>query len=214
MSTRSAAGCDLFSIGHSSHKIDQFVSILHQLGIGAVADVRSTPWSRFNEQYNRRNLEGALSEAGITYVYLGNELGGRPDDPDLYDEAEHVLYGRLARTESFHTGMERLRRGAKDYTLAMMCSEENPEHCHRFLLITRVFHSAGVRVGHIRAAYESDLPTDPPSVRLEETEDIATFEDWTDTDYLEESLFGAIGTPWRSTRPVSQRNPQGSSSPN
>lgn len=212
MSTRSAAGCDLFSIGHSNHKIDHFVSILHRLRIEAVADVRSTPWSRFHEQYNRRNLEGALGEAGITYVYLGNELGGRPRDQDLYDEAERVLYGRLARTESFRTGIERLRKGAKDYALAMMCSEENPEHCHRFLLITRVLHSAGVRVGHIRVAYESDVPRDSPLVRLEQTEDIATFEDWNDTDYLEESLFGALGTPWRSTRPVSQRNPPGSSS--
>jgi uncharacterized protein (DUF488 family) len=193
---------DLFSIGHSTHPIWEFLSLLDKHPVDAVADVRSSPWSRYNPQFNRENLEHELTAAGIAYVFLGDTLGGRPRAESLYDAQGHALYGEMAKTDDFQEGLGRLLRGAARYKISMMCSEEDPANCHRFLLITRVLHGLGKTVGHVRA--DGSLVT---------TEDIETFQDWDDPDYVELSLFGqAARSSWRSTQPVLQRSRRSSSS--
>jgi uncharacterized protein (DUF488 family) len=193
----------LYSIGHSTQPFEALVKLLRQHEIQVVADVRTAPFSRFNPQFNRRDLQLGLREAGIEYVFLGKELGGRPDDEEFYDPDDHVLYGRMAATPRFRAGIERLLDGASQYRVAMMCSEEDPAECHRFLLITRVLHSEGVEVRHIRA--------DGTSQR---TEDVRTYDDWSAGGHEQRSLFDeSARSPWRSTRSVSQRRrPQSSSS--
>lgn len=194
---------DLFSIGHSTQSPEAFISLLRQYGIEVVADVRTSPFSRFNPHFNRRDLQLGLAEAGIQYVFLGAELGGRPDRDEFYDPDGHVLYGRMAETAEFVAGLERLLDGAKRFRVAMMCSEENPADCHRFLLITRVLHGEAVRVAHIRG--------DATSQR---TEDLPTFQEWANPGHEQASLFDeSVRSPWRSTRSVSPgRRPQRSSS--
>jgi len=91
-----------------------------------------------------------LREAGIRYVFLGDKLGGRPPEVDAYNAAGRVLYGRIASSEVFRQGLERLKRGLSDYRVVAMCAEENPEHCHRRLLIAKVLMEQGVDVDHIR----------------------------------------------------------------
>lgn len=193
----------LFSIGHSTQTLEHLVKLLRQYGVEVVADVRTSPFSRFNPQFNRRDLQLSLRQAGIDYVFLGKELGGRPDGEEFYDPEDHVLYGRMAETSLFRAGLSRLLDGARQYRVAMMCSEEDPAECHRFLLITRVLHSEGIQVTHIRA--------DGTSQR---TEDIRTYEDWSAGALEQRSLFDeSARSPWRSTRSVSQRRqPQTSSS--
>jgi uncharacterized protein (DUF488 family) len=165
--------------------------------------VRTAPFSRFNPQFNRRDLEFGLKEQGLRYVFLGKELGGRPDGDEFYDLDGHVLYGRMAETEAFKAGLNRLLDGAGQYRVAMMCSEEDPTDCHRFLLITRVLHTRDVSVVHIRA----DGTT-------QRTEDIKTFQDWAEGGLEMATLDGTSArSPWRSTRSVSRgRQPQSSSS--
>ena len=144
---------ELWSIGHSNHGPERFVELLQRHGIEAVADVRSQPYSRFSPHFRQTTLQQLLAEAGLGYVFLGRELGGRPPEPVLYDDAGNVLYDQLAQTQRFADGLRRLLDGAAKQRVAMMCSEEDPAHCHRRLLITRALlaEQTPPTVMHIRS---------------------------------------------------------------
>ena len=139
----------IYTIGHSKHPIDQFIALLQRHGIDALADVRSTPYSRFNPQFNKEKLQTALAAAGIRYVFLGEELGARTKDPSCYDEEGRVSYAKLAQTELFRKGIERLLTGMQQHRIAIMCAEREPLDCHRTILVSRELERAGVPVTHI-----------------------------------------------------------------
>lgn len=184
----------LSSVGHSTHPIEVFVELLRGHAVESVADVRTTPFSRFNPQFKRQSLERDLRASGIRYLFLGKELGGRPDGDRFYDREGHVLYGRIAESPRFESGLARLVERAGRSRVAIMCSEENPSGCHRFLLVTRVLHDRGIEVAHIRG----DGST-------ERTEDVDAFRGWSDPVYEDVSLLDrSVSSSWRSTRPVTR----------
>lgn len=183
----------VWSVGHSNHALAQLLELLHVTGIDAIADVRSAPYSRFAPHFNRSPLESALQAAGMSYVFLGDSLGGRPDGDEYYDDEGHALYGQVAATEWFNRGVDRLLDGAARLRIAMMCAEEDPTHCHRRLLVARVLRERGVSVQHIRG-----------DGRLEAEEEL---------DDPQFALFTPAGAEtWRSTQSVSPRRAQLSSS--
>ena len=141
----------IFTIGHSNHSLGEFLALLSKHRVTAVADVRSAPWSRFNAHFNRDALAAALRARGIDYVHLGRELGGRPEDPALYDEDGRVRYERVARTSIFRTGIARVVGGTAKHRIALMCAEKEPLHCHRTHLVARALDADGVEVVHILA---------------------------------------------------------------
>lgn len=150
MSTSSSSRPTLYSIGHSNHSEEKFLDLLTQHSIEVLVDVRSQPFSRYNPQFNDSNLKRAVEAAGIRYLFLGDQLGGRPEDVEFFDEAGHALYHSMAESPAFLAGIERLERGASEHRMAIMCSEENPAVCHRHLLVTRVIRDRGIDVLHIR----------------------------------------------------------------
>ncbi|MDE0169287.1 MAG: DUF488 domain-containing protein [bacterium] len=183
------------SIGHSIHPIEVFVELLRGHGVGSVADVRTSPCSRFNSQFNRHALERDLQAVGIRYLFLGEALGGRPEGDRFYDHEGHVLYGRIAESRRFESGLSRLVEQSEHSRVAVMCSEENPAGCHRFLLVTRALHGRGVEVVHIRG----DGST-------QRTDDVDAFRGWSDPVYENVSLLdGSVCSSWRSIRPVTHR---------
>ena len=139
----------IYTIGHSKHPIDRFIALLQQHDIDALADVRSTPYSRFNPQFSKEKLQTALAAAGIRYVFLGEELGARTKDPSCYDTEGRVSYARLSQTELFRKGIERLLTGMQQRRIAIMCAEREPLDCHRTILVSRELERAGVPVTHI-----------------------------------------------------------------
>jgi hypothetical protein len=139
----------IYTIGHSKHPIERFVALLQRHGVDALADVRSTPYSRFNPQFNREKLQASLAAAGIRYVFLGEELGARSKDASCYDEEGRVSYAKLARTVPFRAGIERLLTGMQQHRIAIMCAEREPLDCHRTILVSRELEKAGVPVNHI-----------------------------------------------------------------
>ncbi len=157
----------IWTAGHSKHELATLISLLRGQGIEAVADIRSQPFSRYNPQFNRETLRSAVQAAGIEYVFLGRELGGRPPEREFYDSEGQVRYSALARTGRFHSGLQRLLAAAADHRVAMLCSEENPVRCHRRLLVGRVLVSQGVAVAHIRGdgsvTDEQELGPLPPA---------------------------------------------------
>jgi len=138
----------VFTIGHSTHEIDVFLSLLDHHGISAVADVRSTPASRFNPQFNRDPIKATLAKVGIGYVFLGRELGARSDEASCYVDGK-VQYDRLAQTPAYQDGLARLDAGRAEYRIAIMCSERDPLDCHRAVLISESLVSDGIPIIHI-----------------------------------------------------------------
>jgi uncharacterized protein (DUF488 family) len=184
----------LLTVGHSSHPLDRFLALLHGHGVEVLIDVRSSPYSRFAPQYNREAMKAALARQGIRYGFLGRELGGRPEGERFYDDEGHVLYGRVAASPLFAAGLARLERGLDRYCVAIMCSEEDPTHCHRRLLVTRVLLDREVDVVHVRG-----------DGRVQRDGELGAFGQGDIFNGFEENA-------WRSTRSVSPRRAPISSS--
>lgn len=140
---------ELFTIGHSNLSIEAFVSLLQKHGITAVADVRSQPYSRYLPHFNQSEIKDSLSSAGIQYVFLGKELGARPEDLSCYDIGGKALYERIAATPLFSEGIQRLLKGATSYKLSLMCAEKDPITCHRTILVCHKIREFDLQIKHI-----------------------------------------------------------------
>ena len=151
MTRSSSSRPTLYTIGHSNHSEEKFLDLVKQHGVEVLVDVRSQPASRYNPQFNEIILKRALEAAGIRYLFMGDQLGGRPEGDEFLDDEGHALYHLMAESPVFLAGIERLERGADEHRVAIMCSEEDPAVCHRHLLVTRVLSGRGVDVLHIRA---------------------------------------------------------------
>lgn len=178
----------IWTIGHSNHSFDVLHSLLGAERIEAVVDVRSFPYSRFVPQFNREELEPSLRDAGFRYLFLGEELGGRPKRAEHYDGDGRALYGPMSEEPAFQAAIDRLAEGAKTYRIALLCSEAQPRNCHRRLLIGKVLAERGIGLRHILPDGSAEVEME---VKLRPTDD-------------QGSLFGDA-LPWRSTQSVSRR---------
>jgi uncharacterized protein (DUF488 family) len=140
----------VYTIGHSTHPIERFIEFLQQYGITTVADVRSSPYSRYQPQFGKDILTKFLRERGIKYVFLGDQLGGRGNDKSSFDGGR-VQYRKLAETAAFQSGIERVRTGSLTHRIALLCSEAEPLACHRTILVSRELEAAGTHVTHIHS---------------------------------------------------------------
>ncbi len=148
----SAIQHQVFTVGHSNHSLEDFIKLLLRHRVDEVVDVRSSPYSRYMPHFNRDVLEEALEQIGISYVFLGGELGGRPADRACYDANGRVRYDLLANTDPFDDGIRQIMRRADDSRLALMCTEKEPLECHRTLLVARGLVEREVDVEHILAS--------------------------------------------------------------
>jgi len=139
---------DIYTIGHSTQAIEDFVRLLRKHEITALADVRSSPYSQRNPQFNRETLADALKGAGIRYVFLGKELGARSEDEGCYIDHK-VQYSLLAKTPLFQSGIGRVIEGAATHRVALMCAEKDPLDCHRTILVSRELVKQGCTIVHI-----------------------------------------------------------------
>jgi uncharacterized protein (DUF488 family) len=138
------------TIGHSSHDFHSWLALLLQHGVEVVVDARSSPYSKYVPQFDKELMQRSLEEAGIRYLFLGAELGGRPANPAYYDDKGRVLYSRLHEDAQFRAAISRLESGIERFRVALVCGEEDPAHCHRRLLIGRVLCEHGHTMLHIR----------------------------------------------------------------
>jgi uncharacterized protein (DUF488 family) len=143
----------LFTIGHSNHRADFFLELLYGRKLQVVADVRSVPYSRYVSWFNKQQLEELLKLSGFKYLFMGDLIGGKPAAGSLKDSRGRVDYRKLAATEEFQKGLDRLENGlAAGWRIVLMCAEEDPLQCHRHWLIARELELARrVRVFHLRA---------------------------------------------------------------
>ena len=139
---------ELYTIGHSTHSTEYFIELLLRHGITAVCDVRSQPYSKFNPQFNRENIQRELKRFETGYVFLGRELGPRSDDPACYMDGK-VQYRLLAATDLFQQGLKRLLKGMQSHRIAIMCAEKDPIMCHRMILVCRHLRREVPEIRHI-----------------------------------------------------------------
>ena len=190
-----------FTLGHSNHAIEDWLALLVRHGVDVVVDIRSSPYSKYAPHFDKELMQRSLEKAGIRYLYLGAELGGRPANQAYYDASGHVLYGRLCGDAAFKAAIVRLESGMERYRVALLCGEEDPAHCHRRLLIGRVLTERGHTMLHIRG-----------DGRLEPDEAVAAQTGKPLID-AQPALFADIDEDqWRSTASVSPKKTPASSS--
>lgn len=138
----------IYTIGYAGYDIDSFILTLQKNNIGAVADIRTSPYSKYYHNFSRDSLKCNLSTSGIKYVFLGKELGARSGNVQNYKNGK-VSYELLAQDPLFLEGIERIYRGVVSFSIALMCSEKDPIECHRSLLVGRKLNDSGLAVTHI-----------------------------------------------------------------
>jgi uncharacterized protein (DUF488 family) len=139
----------IYTIGHGGRTVEAFLELLQQHHIAYLIDVRSQPYSRYQPDFTKQALEYHLNSSAIRYVYLGDKLGGRPDDPGCYTDGK-VDY-ELVRTQDFYqAGLDRLEKAWRQgLGVVLLCSERKPEQCHRSKLIGRSLSDRDIGVAHI-----------------------------------------------------------------
>lgn len=139
----------IFTIGYGSRAPEDFVRVLKAHNIEYVLDIRSAPYSRFKPEFSRNALEAALRLHSIHYVYLGDKLGGRPEDRDCYVD-DKVVYARVKEKAFYREGIARIQAAHhQGLRVALMCSEGKPEECHRSKLVGESLSELGIPVAHI-----------------------------------------------------------------
>lgn len=191
--SETASPGEVYTIGHSNHPIEAFLGLLERYEIEVLVDVRTNPFSRFSRQFSHGPLKNSIQNAGLRYLHLGKELGGKPKEPEFYDLEGHVDYGRIAQSQRFAEGLERLVSGCRKYRVAIMCAEENPSDCHRRRLIGPALAQRGIEEKHIRGNGELHLESE---LKLDEKN--------LSDEYEQLTLFSqpAPQRPWRSSRPA------------
>lgn len=140
----------LFTVGHSTHPIENFIGLLKRHRVTALADVRSHPYSRHFPQFSKDALKRALIANGVSYVFLGKELGARSDNPACYRNGR-ADYELISKEPSFLAGLNRLKAGLLTNQIAIMCAEKDPLECHRAILVGRQMTLHNTDVVHILA---------------------------------------------------------------
>lgn len=146
---------ELFTVGHSTHEIDDFIALLRGRSIAAIADVRRFPGSRRNPQFGQERLAESLADEGIAYEWF-EDLGGRrnvvPGSPNgAWEVAAFQGYADHMATPEFHEALSDLLAGAATTPTTVMCSEAVPWRCHRSLIADAAL-ARGARVLHIMDA--------------------------------------------------------------
>jgi len=181
--------CDiLYTIGHSNHKIEDFISLLKRHEVTCVADVRSAPYSRHSPQFNRESLALALQTANIEYMYLGKELGARRDDGYSYDRG-CVSFEHIAETEEFKAGLHRLIAAVSGHRIALMCAEKEPLECHRSILLCRHLKGHNLCIRHILqdGSIEDHCDTERRLVKMLKIEPTLFETSNTEHDFIEQA---------------------------
>jgi Uncharacterized conserved protein len=187
----------VLTAGFSNLPLSRFLAILQSHEVEVLVDVRSRPFAAYTPHFNKDQIAASAKAAGLSYLYLGRELGGMPDNPGFYDNNGYVMYDRIAGTPEFQVGIRRLRDGLdRGFRIALVCAEENPRECHRRLLIGRVLREQGVAVAHIQA----------DGALISEAELLDEEQNAPKQGLLFNNNFVA---PWRSVRPFSPRKVSG-----
>ena len=140
----------IYTIGYGAREIEEFLAVLKSHQIDYLIDVRSKPYSRYKPDFSKQALDRHLRDQSIRYVFMGDTLGGQPEDGDCYDADGKVVYDKVRSKPFYVKGIHRLRQAwERQLRVALMCSEGKPEMCHRSKLIGQTLVDEAMLVAHI-----------------------------------------------------------------
>ena len=142
---------EVYTIGYSSFKLEDFIKELHSHGITCVIDVRSTPYSQRYSEYNKEALDLELKKNNIVYRNYANRFGARQENPGFYGKDGILDFKLFIQSDEFQSGIEIIKKGLDlGYTFAFMCAEKDPINCHRSIMVGQGLKNAGFIVKHIK----------------------------------------------------------------
>jgi uncharacterized protein (DUF488 family) len=145
---------DIFTIGHSNYSIDRFLDMLRFHNINCVVDIRGTPYSKYNVQYDKETIRQTLADKGYLYIYMAKEFAVQRSDRTLYKSDGYADFERVIQHKDFLNGLERLKLGCeKGYRIVLMGAMQDPINCHRCILVGKALRDVGFNVKHILDDY-------------------------------------------------------------
>jgi uncharacterized protein (DUF488 family) len=154
----------VFTIGHGRATFANVAGVLRRHKVATIVDVRSKPYSQHAPDFTKDELTALATASGLAYRWMGDSLGGRPDDPELFTAEGEPDYRRMAGSARFQAGIVNLTALADSGAVAILCSEERPEICHRSLLIAPALIALGYNVVHLRHDGSAEPHQDPLNI--------------------------------------------------
>ncbi|WP_026886386.1 DUF488 domain-containing protein [Clostridium beijerinckii] len=141
---------DIYTIGHSNYPVEKLIDMLKTYNINTVIDIRGTPYSKYNVQYNKETIAETLKKEGFIYIYMAKELAAQREDKKSYNKEGYSDFEKVISEEMFLRGIERLKLGCeRGYKIALLGAMQDPIRCHRSILVGRSLRENGFNVKHI-----------------------------------------------------------------
>ena len=145
---------EIFTIGHSNYKIEKLIDMLRYYNIDCVVDIRGTPYSKYNVQYNKEIIKATLIKEGFVYIYMAKEFAAKRENKESYNKEGYSDFEKVIYEEDFKNGIKRLKTGCeKGYRIALLGAMQDPIRCHRSILVGRELVKNGFKVNHILDDY-------------------------------------------------------------
>lgn len=141
---------EIFAIGHSNYPYDKLIEMIKKYGIDCVVDIRETPYSKYNTQYNREVLRENLKSSGFTYVYMGHEFGAKRQTKESYNDDGYADFEKVIKEELFLKGIERITKDLQmGYKIVLLGAMQEPIRCHRSIMLGKYLNEKGFDVKYI-----------------------------------------------------------------
>jgi len=145
---------EIFTIGHSNYTVEKLIDMIRHYHINCVVDIRGTPYSKYNIQFDKETIRNTLTKEGFIYIYMAKEFAANRENKISYFDEGYSDFERVIYEEDFKNGVERLRSGCeKNYRIALMGAMQDPIRCHRSILVGRALRDNEFQVKHILDDY-------------------------------------------------------------
>ena len=145
---------EIYTIGHSNYTMERLIDMLEYYNINCVVDIRGTPYSKYNIQFDKETIRYTLTNAGFVYIYMGKELAAKRIRKNSYNNEGYSNFEEVIKEEEFKRGVERLKNGCeKGYKIILLGAIQDPIRCHRSILVGRELVKNDFDVKHILDDY-------------------------------------------------------------
>ena len=145
---------EIYTIGHSNYTMERLIDMLEYYNINCVVDIRGTPYSKYNIQFDKETIRYTLTNAGFVYIYMGKELAAKRIRKNSYNNEGYSNFEEVIKEEEFKRGVERLKNGCeKGYKIILLGAMQDPIRCHRSILVGRELVKNDFDVKHILDDY-------------------------------------------------------------
>lgn len=145
---------DIYTIGHSNYSVEKLIDMLKFYDINFVVDIRGTPYSKYNIQFDKETIKYTLTHSGFVYIYMAKELAAKRINKQSYNSEGYSDFEKVIHEDDFINGIQRLKIGCeKGYKIALLGAMQEPIRCHRSILVGRALRDYGFNVKHILDDY-------------------------------------------------------------